>query len=678
MGLSISFADQLTYAAKELAYFLNAFMETDSIDRTVSLSTDSSLPIHHYCIHGDGCTLIIRGGSPSSVLCGVYDALSEAGVFFEATGWSVPFAFCPDVFFSLNKDVQPKFRLRGVRQHINFPMDISSYTLEEAKEYIRSIARMRFNAITFHSYPGQWHEVNANGDRDYAGHFFYGKTYPVPKEDPLTAGRVHNKEIYCIPEAEPIYYNETERSKFAINWLNELMKTAKEAYMNLTLSVEVTFDGDDRIESMLSTICRNYPLIDTLELISEECGGFREMPELTMENIKDYMAGIFDDRIFDENGALPGLPDFVPHQLGATAISVRRVLRALELRENWLGGLDRKPQLRAGIYATCPDTLRVLRPILRDRLPDNITMSLLPAHGSAAVADNVAETGTIKTDWQNTMFYSWAEFDGNMFLQQLSTDGIEQLVGMPSEESYGFCINHWRTAENSLTISYTSEAAISGMKAAEYYADYAKRIGITDIALFVKTCTDLAALDTFNRDNLFNIGFCAVTCWYNWCRKGEAITPRGFPANFQTQSIERYERITADFKMLLPTAERSKGKDFIELMINRCQTSILHIRALMALDRLFDLYDYDHPHQTDEERLTKIKAALSESRRLAMDYLHLYGEILPDRGGEGHLVSYYETTVAFIDAVAANFTGKGNSVIDDEYDAPPMPDAQVI
>ena len=402
------------------------------------------------------------------------------------------------------------------------------------------------------------------------------------------------------------------------------------------------------------------------------------MPELNIGNIKEFMVNTFDKDVLDENGNLPGLPDFVPHQLGAAAISVRRVLHALSLRDTWLVGFKKKPQLRGGIYTTCPDTLRVLRPILRDRLPEGMTLSLLPAHGAVAVADNIKTTGTIEADWQNTMFYSWAEFDGNMFIQQMSTDGIEQLVSMPTaESSYGFCINHWRTAENNLTISYAAEAAISGQTASDFYENYARKIGICDVSSFMKTCTKLAWLDTYNRDNLFNIGFCAIVCWLNWCRRGDAIIPRGFPVDLQTTSIEKYEEIIADFKNLSGSAYKKEGTDFVQLMINRCQTSILHIRSLMTLDKLFELYDYSNPQPLNEEQSKQIQEVIEESRNYAIEYLHLYGENLPDRGGEGQLVSYYETTVAFIDAVTANFSDSKTVVMADDYDAPPMPDAEV-
>ena len=163
------------YAADELARFLAQFTAHEILrgegeaESRVTLTVDPALEAHAWSVHGDGQALEIRGGNASSVLCGVSDALAEAGILFEATGYTAPLGFDPDAFFRVNRDVNPKFRLRGVRQHINFPMDISSYPLKDAEEYIRALARMRFNAITFHSYAGQWHGTKP-GER--AGHFF--------------------------------------------------------------------------------------------------------------------------------------------------------------------------------------------------------------------------------------------------------------------------------------------------------------------------------------------------------------------------------------------------------------------------------------------------------------------------------------------------------------------------
>ena len=680
MRISINFTANLSYAAKELVLFLNKYTNCDIVkhtkecDQVIELLVDKQMLAHHYNIYGDGKKLTISGGNESSVLCGVYEALADAGILFEATGYSVPHKFDLEAFFNVNKAVKPKFRLRGIRQHINFTMDISSYPLKDAQEYIRSLARMRYNAITFHSYPGQWHETNPLNPKDFAGHFFYGRVHPIPKGDALTASRINNRKYFCIPEVEAIFEDEAKKSEYAKYWLNEVMKTAKEVGMTITLSVEILVDDEEIICNSLHTICKNYPLIDTFELISEECGGFKDIPGLTLEKLPEYMKEHLGKDVFDGKCSIDFLEE-LPYQLGSAIISLKRVLLALSLREKWLGGLDKVPQLRGGLYLTCTNTLKVLRQVLREKLPAGMTMSLLPAHGASAVADNVIKTGTTAQDWQNTMFYSWAEFDGNMYIQQMETDGICKLASLPdSDSSYGFCINHWRTVENNLPITYCAETAISGMSAKDFYPVYARKIGITNTEKFTEILTKFASLNTYCRDNLFNIGFCSVPNWLSWCRKGDAISPRCVPVEFQSQAIIEYEEVVLGLNELLPFATVKEGIEFLRLMINRCKTSILHIKSLMELDKIVEIYDYDNPKQPSKEEFEQINYIIKNSRSLAEEYLHLYGELLPDRGGEGQLVSYYETTIKFIDAVASNFIR--DIVVEEveDYDAPPMPD----
>ena len=670
----------LVYAAEELRRFLREFTPAEFTDREegadclAALTTDPALPAECWSLKGDGKTLSIRGGNASSVLCGVCDALAGAGILFEATGYSAPNGFDPGAFFRANRDVRPKFRLRGIRQHINFPMDISSYPLKDAKEYIRALARMRFNAITFHSYPGQWHGTRPG---ELAGHFFYGQVHPVPADDPLTASRIDNRKTYCIPAAEAIFDDGAKRAEYAEYWLNEVMKTAKEAGMTVTLSVEILSDDAAAEGRMLRALCETYPQIDTLELISEECGGFRDQPGLTRENAAEFLRGLFGDLLPGAaDGGIPGLPDYLPGQLGSSAVCLKRMLRVLEARDEWLDGLGKRPELRAGLYLTDRDTLRVLRPVLRRALPEGMTMSLLPAHGALAAAENVESTGTLPEDWQNTMFYSWAEFDGNMYLQQMSTEGIEKLSAMPpTGSSYGFCINHWRTAENSLTISYAAEAAVSAMPARDFYLKQAGRLGISGGERFAAFCQRLARLDTYNRDNLFNIGFCAVGCWLNWHKSGKYMTPRGYAGADYDHAIAEYEALSGEAESLLPSAGTREGIAFLRLMDNRCRASLLHVRSMRTLEELNDVFDYEHPAPLSDGQAEKIAEILSRSRADAEAYLRLYGELLPDRGGEGQLVSYHETTLVYIDAVSAGFFGR-SAERKVSYDEPPMPDPE--
>lgn len=113
----------LTYAKQELQEFLKKYPAAKDLD--ITLKTDTTL--------------------------------AEASYQFEITG---PIA--PKILHPIAKGkrvITPAVKLRGIRQHINFPMDISSYPIEEAKEYIRNLTRLRFNYIVFHSYPYRKREL---------------------------------------------------------------------------------------------------------------------------------------------------------------------------------------------------------------------------------------------------------------------------------------------------------------------------------------------------------------------------------------------------------------------------------------------------------------------------------------------------------------------------------------
>ena len=97
----------LSYAAQELTHFLNRYTAATVLrgaggDCAVELAVDPSMKTHHYALCGDGKTLTIRGGNASSTLCGVYEALADAGILFEATGYSAPHGFDLATFHALN------------------------------------------------------------------------------------------------------------------------------------------------------------------------------------------------------------------------------------------------------------------------------------------------------------------------------------------------------------------------------------------------------------------------------------------------------------------------------------------------------------------------------------------------------------------------------------------------
>jgi len=666
----------LEYAASELKNFLMRYTNSVIADEgniLFELRVDESMPSHCYGVHGDGKTQVFTGGSHSAVLCAVYEALAHAGILFEAHGFSLPGAFSLDALLTLNIDVQPKVRQRGIRQHINFTMDISSYPLKEAKEYIRDLARMRYNAITFHSYSGQWHSVEPSNPEKCPGHFFYGHTHMVPTDDELTASRIRNRKIYCIPEVEAVYEDPIARGEYAVYWLNEVMKTAREAYMTITLSVEPDAEGKENLAAMLRDVCRLYPDIDVLEIISYECGGNLPVPSLTLETAPAFFENMMGEKILSEDGKLEGLENEVPYSLHGAMVCLKRTLTSFACRDEWMPE-GKNLQLRAGMYINCVPTLKVILPLMRKIVPADVTFSLLPAHGSLVAAENIEKLNFTEEDWQRFMLYSWAEFDGNMYLQQMSTDGLEKLTAMINSDSvYGMCLNHWRTAENNLCIDFFAETSIRPTTADSFYRAYAKKTGIGDENGFAAACARLAKVDIYAREKLMNIGFPFEPCWY---QPGGVPLCNGFKDEHMQYGREEYLSIRDDFRALLDSARSEQGVAFLRLMENRCHASSIHIDALFAIREINEFYDYENPSEPTGEEIAKAMSEVERSMALAREYMHTYGEILPDRGSEGQVANYAATIPVFIRRVAGNFD-KQKVEATVFFEAPPAPDTSV-
>jgi len=125
--------------------------------------------------NGNSLNVFLSGNTESDILYAAYTFLEKGGYLFEITGPVIPEKFNWQAVNNYTEEIIPAVKKRGIRQHINFPMDLSAWSEKDAKEYIRNLARMRFNYITFHSYPGQWYEVHRKDTIEYAGNFFYGK-----------------------------------------------------------------------------------------------------------------------------------------------------------------------------------------------------------------------------------------------------------------------------------------------------------------------------------------------------------------------------------------------------------------------------------------------------------------------------------------------------------------------
>lgn len=175
---------------------------------------------------------------------------------------------------NLEFDVTPKVRWRGIRQHVNFPMDISSYPIGEAKAYLDNLLRLRFNKLAVHSYPGFWHEQPQGDSILYGGNFFYDSPH-FYKGNPFLKEHIrYNDSLFCIPEMEGIYFDAPLKSKKTMAWMRELLEYAKGLGFYIQFSFEPRQLSLDATAEVARHIADTYPMIDALELMTEEMGGW--------------------------------------------------------------------------------------------------------------------------------------------------------------------------------------------------------------------------------------------------------------------------------------------------------------------------------------------------------------------------------------------------------------------
>lgn len=674
------------YALVELKNFLTKFTNAEitnsnKADRFFILELDSCL-VNSYKLKSDAIdgkpVLYIYAADESELITGVYEALERMGIFFNIDGQvlakNIDFAGLDNI----NEVITPFCRNRGIRQHINFPMDISSYHIEEAKEYIKNLARMRMNTITFHSYTGQWHGYCTEDKKVTAGNFFYGQKHIVPQYGPIK-GIVRNKKIYCIPEAENIIDDPDARAVFAVEWLNELIDTAKKAGMKVNISIEFPQDADlNTLIKIVRNVLTSYPSIDSIEWITPEGGG--EGEQLSLEGMVSRAVELFGDSIL-ENGKLPYMPKEIPDALAGTFSNLKKAVDLYKQKEKIFEGLREIP-IQIGVYVTCKETLKVVKKIMDMVLPKNVTRTFLPAHGSLAVADNIDFMDFSENNWQNTLVYSWIEFDGNMYLQQNSCDGIEKLMNMAKVQSksqtiYGMCMNHWRTKENLITIAYAAECMIKPVSAHEFYRKYADVYKIGNAEILVKALDKLAKLDVFNRDRLFNIGFCYLGCWL--APKGLGWI-RGWKASDLQYSLRQYENIICDMKQCLEATSSEKGITWIRFLINRMECSIQQIKCVSKLELIAQFSEDEKPQGLSNEQKKIVIQYCDKAMKYCKNYIDKHAEMIADRGCEGTVVSYYATMPVYIDHIKQYFA-YGEVECNHKpvtFDQPPAPDSNFL
>jgi hypothetical protein len=666
------------FAQQELKKFLSVNYElTDAAAPwQIVLQTNKELKDGAFCVEykatGTKQQVIVSGSDESAMLDAVYTFLEKAGMRFEISGPVFNEKIDINKLKNYSETIIPKVKQRGIRQHINFTMDVSSYPIEEAKEYIRNLARLRFNYITFHSYPGQWYADPMVKKDSYAGNFFYGKRHDIPN-DKFYQEKIRNKKTYCIPAIEPFFDDKPTREKMAIEWLQDVMRECKRVGLTVRLSFEPRGMGmGSDIQTTVETtkkLLSDYPMINELELITYETGYSNK--QLSNQEVAGLLTPLFGQEILKDAVAMKlilsgntGIADLftdIGHNIKALDGIDKTLLKPLGIK----GSL--------GLYVTTSEYLESAYHLLRKYAP-NASYAVLPGHGSVRVSRFLPYADMEKKDWGKTMVYSWLEFDGLMYLQQNGIRGIRSLIEYGEDingldQIQSICFNHWRTAENKITARYAAESTLYGAQdETAFYTGYAKCYGIENAYDFAKAMKQIDEASWYATNETPNVGFCYAL--------GSNSAGFGFlgyikPANL-VQGRELYEKALALVKSCSSSVNSKEGKILLALLDNRLRATIVYLKAY---EKGVEIQQFDKDKLTAEQK-KKIASIINETIAGFDKYIKLYSEMIPDRGAEGVIISAYYVRIDALKRIRQNLCGipyEGGLSSDKPFDAPPPP-----
>ncbi len=687
------------YASNELKYFLNKAGVNDIRENTkprendsylIQLRKDPKLRPYSFRVEyrskGDRQEVLLSGNNSTCVLHAVYTMLEKIGYVFEISG-----PVKNDIDFNrlvgYRETINPAVLNRGIRLHLNFPMDISSYSLADAKEYIRNLARMRFNSITFHSYVNQWIEGPQKGRDTLAGYFFYGINFPIPDTPAVYKEHIDNKKFYCIPKIEPYYNQPVERSRLAVKWLQQVMKEAKKVGMTIQFSFEPreTKPKYDLTIKTAQRILQEYPLIDKLELISEESPG--ELgPVIPRREAENILTGYFGSSVLNLKSVREILKKPQRQFIKIFSEVCHDITAAKLLLHN--PDFPSKIKLYTGVYCITPKYMRACIDIMKKYNPPQVGMALLPGHSSQRVAYNVRDIGIKVDEWQRIMMYSWIEFDGLMFLQQNGLTGIRMLIDdaqktLGGRQIPGVCFNVWRTNENRTNAKFTSLITIDGkLKEKDFYKTYARTLGIGSEENYAEAMDELNKADWKMTTTLPNFGFCWSGSWGGSWGEAQYDGRRniGYFGMWPVDSIlfvkQQFEDARKKLGVCMKETENENGKKYLSFLDNRLRTSIVYMKAMQKGAELQPLFLEKNPSQFTKADRDTVVNHCNEALALLDQCVNVFAEAMPDRGCQGTLISYYYTPRAYLLDLREKYGHIPRSGIipkDTKIDEPPSP-----
>ncbi len=631
----------------------------------------------------------IAGGSPAAVLWSAYSFLEHFGIVFEFSGEVLP-AKKPSLSFAgINVRRTPSLAERGLRLHLNFPMDQSAYSLPDFLTWVDRIARMKFNYLMFHFYSAhpwfmfRYRDAVTHTGTFFVGSYIFGGQYKLPA-DMIGRSLIHNKAIFFPPELEGMkegedLYRKTEARMRAV------MDRAHARGIKIAVSFEpLGPPGDiaahidewakdtpggreavmhDMTVARLLACMDAYPQADEYQIISVE--GSNDAPpgmdlkaELHRLCQKHKIPFDPDDAAMtaQREAGVNLAPYNAPAEASALAgglyqpvvSTLRYVDMALDVladpRITSRTAAEHK-QTNIGIYLPWGPAVKMCTPALRIMIPRGGRLQLMVDYGARGTADQMPTWDAFRGADMGLGILTWLEFDGLMMVPESWPrsvfDCVRNARGLPVTT---MAANHWRVS--GLEADAACLAEVPWDPSDDYdtwFNGYLTRLfGPTNAPTARRGYDALEAATLYGREHLFNIGF---------CYEANFINTGGYDQHHVDAAKALYEKARQAFLDLARALPQGRPRLRAEYLANRCLCAQYHLDAIQDLAR---------SHVTPTDPPGKLAAAPGFARKALAEsraYMTEYAKLVLDRGDEGMLVNYQfgmvRTSQMAVDSTAA-------------------------
>ena len=626
----------------------------------------------------------VTGGSPQAVLWAAYELLEHLGVVFEFSGEILPTNTGPPNLSGIDIRRSPSIAERGLRLHLNFPMDQSAYSLPDFLTWVDRIARMKYNYLMLHFYAAhpwlhfKYRDAETRTGTFFVGSYMFGGRYDLPP-DMIGRELIHNQARFFPPEMEgmqqgPALYRKTqERIRAVIDRAHARGIKVALSFEPLGLPGDIgshmgewekQAGGRDQLMRQVTTArllaCMDaYPQADEYQLISVE--GSNDAPpgadlKAELRRLCAKYSIPFDPE--DEGtfaGARQAGINLTPYNAPAVSGELEKglyrpvvsTLRFVDLALDVLADpavssrMQREgKQGNVGIYLPHGNAVKLCTPALRAMMPDDARLQMMVDYGARGTADQMPGWEALRGANMQLGVITWLEFDGSMFLPQAWPrsvyDCVKSSAGLPLTT---LVANHWRVSGLEADAACLAQTPwLVGESYGDWLSGYLDRLfGQQGAARAGEAYTALEDATLYCRAHLFNVGF----CWEGRYRQGF-----GYPPEHLGEARRRFERAQGGFRALARTQPEGGAKRRADYLANRCRCAMVH------LDTMRELAQAQVQPDDSPQRIAACADHALRARDLAREYMTTYAAFVLDRGDEGMLVNYHFAVVTRAESMA--------------------------